>query len=105
MFDETLKEQSFNTYTFSNHDNKFILFLRKGIYPYEYMDHWEKFNRRSLPEKLNFYSQQNMKDIIDANCMHPKRVCKYFDRKKMRRISWFVCSKQYITVSWRISEL
>ena len=81
MFDETLKEQSFNTYTFSNHDNKFILLLRKGIYPYEYMDHWEKFNRRSLPEKLNFYSQQNMKDNIYANCMHQKRVCKYFDRK------------------------
>ena len=87
MFDETLKEQSFNTYTFSNQDNKFILLLQKGIYPYKYMDHWGKFNRRSLPEKLNFYSQQNMKDIIDANCMHPKRVFKYFYRKKIRRIS------------------
>ena len=81
MFDETLKEQSFNTYTFSNQDNKFILLLQKGIYPYKYMDHWGKFNRRSLPEKLNFYSQQNMKDNIYANCMHQKRVCKYFDRK------------------------
>ena len=38
-FDEKLKERFFNTYTFSNHDNnKFILLLRKGIYPYEYMD-------------------------------------------------------------------
>ena len=34
-----LKEQFLNTYKYSNHDdNKFILFLRKGIYCYEYMD-------------------------------------------------------------------
>ena len=81
MFDETLKERSFNTYTFSNHDNKFILLLRRGIYPYEYMDHWEKFNWRSLPEKLNFYSQQNMKDNIHANCMHPKEFANILTEK------------------------
>ena len=36
----------------SNNDiNKFILLLRKGIYPYEYMNDWEKFNNEStLPE-------------------------------------------------------
>ena len=34
-----LQERFCNTYKFSNHDsNKFILLLRKGIYPYEYMD-------------------------------------------------------------------
>ena len=38
-FDEKLKKQFFNIYKFSNHDNnKFILLLRKGVYPYEYMD-------------------------------------------------------------------
>ena len=37
--DEKLKERYFNTYKFSNHDNnKFILVLRKGFYPYECMD-------------------------------------------------------------------
>ena len=41
---------------FSNNDvNKFILFLRKNIYPYEYMDDWEKLNEE-LPEKEEFYS-------------------------------------------------
>ena len=38
-FDEKLKKRFCNTYNFSNHDNnKFILLLRKGVYPYEYMD-------------------------------------------------------------------
>ena len=46
-FNEKLKEQFFNTYKFRNHDkNKFILLLQKCVYPYEYMDNWEKFNER-----------------------------------------------------------
>ena len=41
-----------NTYEFCNKDiNKFILFLRKGIYPYEYMDSWERFDETFLPNK------------------------------------------------------
>ena len=34
QFDENLKKQFFNTQNFSSHDNnKFILFLQKGVYP------------------------------------------------------------------------
>ena len=29
--------------------------LRKGVYPYEYMDSWERFNEASLPDKKNFF--------------------------------------------------
>ena len=25
--------------------------LRKGVYPYEYMDSWEKYDEKSLPDK------------------------------------------------------
>ena len=47
-----------STYEFSNKDlNKFILLLRKGVYPYKYMDNWERFNETSLPNKESFYSK------------------------------------------------
>ena len=83
-FDEKLKEGFFNIYKFSNLDNnKFILMLRKGVYPYEYMDDWKKLNKTSLPEKEDFYSHLNMEDITDADYVHPKRVCKDFEIKHL----------------------
>ena len=55
--------------------------MQKGVYPYEYMDEWEKFNETSLPKTENFYSHVNMEDITDAGYVHAKRVCKDFKIK------------------------
>ena len=83
-FKKKLKERFFNTYKFSNHDNnKFTLLLQKGVYPYEYLDHWEKLNETVLPEQEDFYSHLNMEDITDADYAHAKRVCKDFEIKNL----------------------
>ena len=68
-FDEMTKERLFNTSKFSNHDNnKFILLSRKDVYPYEYMDHWKRFNENHyLKKKKKFYSHLNIQDITDAD--------------------------------------
>ena len=34
-----------------------MLLLRIGVYPYEFMDKWKKFNETSLPQKENFLQQ------------------------------------------------
>ena len=47
------------------------------------MDHWEKFNETTLPEKEHFYSHLNMEDITDADYAHAKRVCKDFEIKNL----------------------
>ena len=70
------KKRFKNTFKFSNNDiSNFILLVRKGVYCYDYMDEWEKFNETSLPEK-EFYSKLNMEDITDADYSHANRVCK-----------------------------
>ena len=61
----------------------FILLLQKGVYPDEYMDEWEKINKTSLPEKEDFYSHLNMEDIIAADYVQAKRVCKDFEIKNL----------------------
>ena len=63
-FNKELIKRFASTYEYCNKDlNKFILLLRKGVYPYEYMDNWERFNETSLPRKESFYSNLNMENI------------------------------------------
>ena len=66
-------------YQFCNGDlNKFVLLLRKGVYPYEYMDSWERFNKTSLPPKKYFYSELNLEDITDKSYNHAQKVFKKY---------------------------
>ena len=66
-----LTEKFSNTYKFCNGDfNKFTLLLRKGVYPYEYMDRWKRFKETSLPDKKDFYSELNKENITDEDYAH-----------------------------------
>ena len=50
-----LRERFASTYKFCNNDlNKFVMLLRKGVYPYEYMDGWVKFTKHQYPAKNRF---------------------------------------------------
>ena len=81
--DELIKKFS-NTYQLCNKDlNKFELLLRKGVYPYEYMDSWERFNETSLPDKESFYSELNKEDITDEDYAHAQKVWKVFKIKNL----------------------
>ena len=87
-FNKELITRFASTYEFCNNDttgsssseriNKFILLLRKGVYPYEYMDNWERFNETSLPSKESFYSNLNMEDIDDIDYRHGNNVFNKF---------------------------
>ena len=47
---DVLIKRFYNTYQVSNNDiNKFKLLLRKGVYPYEYTDSWDRFNETEFP--------------------------------------------------------
>ena len=50
-----LIEKCPSIYQFCNGNlNKFVLLLRKGVYPCENMDNWEKFDETTLPSKEPF---------------------------------------------------
>ena len=50
--EEKFKKRFKNIFKFSNnHINKFVLLLRKSVYPYEYIDEWKKFDETALPKR------------------------------------------------------
>ena len=70
-------------YQFCNGDLiKFILLLRKGVYSYEDMDNWEKFDETTLPSKEAFYSKLNLENISDEDYAHTQKVWQVFEMKK-----------------------
>ena len=74
-----------STYQFCKGNlNRFIMLLEgKGVYPYEYMDNWEKFNEISLPPKKDFYSELNLKNITDKNYARAKKVWGVFEIRNL----------------------
>ena len=56
---------------------------KKGVYPYDYMDSFEKFDQTELPAKEHFYSVLNYQDITDDGYAHAKKVWKTFKLKNM----------------------
>ena len=83
-FNKKLIKRLANMYEFCDEDiNKVILLLRKGVYPYEYMDSWLRFNETSLPNRKAFYSSLNMEYITDVDHRHAKRVFKKLNNKNL----------------------
>ena len=59
------------------------LMSQKGVYPHDFMDSFEKFNQRELPNKDQFYSILNHQHITDDEYDHPNKVWNTFMIKTM----------------------
>ena len=79
-FNNELVERFANTYKFCDNDlDKFIMLLRKGVYPYEYIDEWDKFNEKIIPGKDSFYSNLTLENISETDYAHANNVFKKFN--------------------------
>ena len=79
-FNKELIERSANTYKFCDNDlNKLIMLLRKSVYPYEYIDRWDKFNEKIIPGKELFYSNLALENISEADYSHANNLLKKFN--------------------------
>ena len=59
--------------------SQYKLLIQKGIYPYEYMDNWDKFKEIILPPKEAFYSKFNMVGVNEEDYEHANRVWGEFE--------------------------
>ena len=85
-----LIERFTSTYKFCNNDlNKFVMLLRKGVYPYEYMYGWDKFNETSIPSKESFYSDLTMENISETDYRYANNV---FKTLKLNNLGLYVQS-------------
>ena len=64
-------------------DHQCQLLIRKGIYPYEYMDSWDRFEKTTLPTVSSFYSKLNMSGVSDQDYEHACKVCRDFGIRNM----------------------
>ena len=59
------------------------LIITKGIYPYEYMDSFEKFQEKQLPSIDKFYSSLNNETINNEQYQHALKVWETFNFKTL----------------------
>ena len=62
---------------------QFNLMKQKGIYPYDHMDSFDRFNETKLPVQQYFYSILNNEHISDEQYKHAQNVWNTFNLKTM----------------------
>ena len=78
-------DKSCFTNTSRYYDGKQLeLLLRKGVYPYEYMDSIERLAEKKLPPKESFYSRLSGDGISDEDYEHAQRVWETFGMTTLR---------------------
>ena len=73
--------QFFGFESYNGHQYK--LLIQKGIYPYKYMDSWDRFKETSLPSIKRFYSNLNMSGVSDTDYEHACSVWREFGIRNM----------------------
>lgn len=67
--------------------DKVDLVTRKGIFPYEYVDSWEKLEDKCLPPKDEFYSHVSGESVSDDDYDFAKKIWSEFNCKTLGEYS------------------
>ena len=65
-------------------DIGFDLLTRKGVYPYSYMNSFERFEENKLPDKILFFNKLRSEDISGEDYEHAQKVWTHFKCKNMQ---------------------
>ncbi|XP_046806306.1 uncharacterized protein LOC124419769 [Lucilia cuprina] len=66
---------------FPNDDLKFNLLIRKGVFPFDYLNSWEKLNDTCLPSREQFYNQLNELECSLEDYKHAQDIWTTFKCK------------------------
>ena len=80
---KNLPDEAFNYTKQEFKKEQFNLMKQKGIYPYDHMDSFDRFNETKLPVQQHFYSILNNKHISDEQYKHAQNVWDTFNLKTM----------------------
>ena len=68
-----------NMFGFENcSEQQYELLTRKGVYPYEHMKSWDRFEDTELPPIESFYSSLNMSGVSESDYQNAQRVWEEF---------------------------
>ena len=77
-------DDSLVPHTKNRFQEKTHLTLRKGVYPYDYMDSPKRLEETQLPPKSEFYSKLSDSNISDEDYEHAQKVWRGFEMSTMR---------------------
>ena len=81
---KNLPKDSFKNLTEFYEGNELKLLLRKGVFPYDWFDSFDRLSSTSLPPKESFHSILNDSGISEEDYQHAQNVWKTFNMKTMR---------------------
>ena len=79
-----LPKESFNNLTKFYEGDRLKLLLKKGVFPYDWFDKFDRLSAEHLPPKEAFHSILNDSDITEEDYQHAQNVWKTFRMKTMR---------------------
>ena len=84
---KTMPKEKFINVAANFPQDKLEYVVRKGVFPYDYVDSMDKLNLESLPTKEEFYSRLNESDISDQEYAFAQKVWQEFDCKTLGEYS------------------
>ena len=81
---KNLPKESFKNLTEFYEGEPLKLLLRKGVFPYDWFDSFDRLSSTSLPPKESFHSILNDSEISEEDYQHAQNVWETFRMKTMR---------------------
>ena len=72
--------------------------LGRKVYPYEYMDSWERSDEHQRPPKETFYSKLSDEHISDEDYAHAQKIWEVFDCKTLRDYCDLYCCTDVLLI-------